>query len=421
MARESVPAVLPTPAIDGDRLRRAFAAMAAVGRTPGGGVTRLALTPPHLDARRLLRSWAEELGLEVLTDDAGNLSVVRPAAAVGDPAALPLVIGSHLDSVVEGGRFDGALGVVAGMEVLRALEEVRWPTRRPIRVVDFTNEEGARFRPAMLGSAVAAGVLRPEEAYAIPDAAGVRFGDALRSAGQLGPADHRPVPFAGYLELHVEQGPILEAEGFPLGVVDGVQGLVWLEAEFTGRADHAGPTPMARRADALVAAARLVETVRRLPAELSPDAVATVGTLDVHPNLPNVVPGRVRLTVDVRHPRRAVLERGAARVEAEARAIAAREGCRLRVRRRWTMEPTPFDPEIRTLLHTIAAERGVRARTITAGAGHDAKHMATVGPAGMLFVPSTGGVSHNEAEDSPWEACVTGAQVLLEAVLRLAG
>jgi N-carbamoyl-L-amino-acid hydrolase len=330
----------------------------------------------------------------VRVDDLGNIYGRR----AGDgSAAAPVVFGSHLDTVPTGGRFDGALGVLAALEVIRALNDAGIRTRVPLEVVNWTNEEGARFAPAMLASGVVCGRFSREEADAARDPAGRTFGDELARIGYRGEAANRLRECTAYLEYHIEQGPVLERARAQIGIVEGIEGISWNRIEIEGRAAHAGPTPMQDRRDALVAASRLVLLLRDA-AERLRGVRATVGRLDVSPNTINVVPGRVEMTLDVRSPRDEGLEAALASADRACGRVAELD--RVEVRRNG---------------------RGFSTKRLWAGAGHDAKYMADRYPAGMIFVPSKDGLSHNEAEWTPPEDCARGAAVLLDAVFALAG
>lgn len=403
--------------IDSARLWAALMAMAEIGATPAGGVRRLALSDEDRRARDLLVRWLQEAGCRVRVDDLGNVYGRRDGS---DAAAVPVVFGSHLDTVPTGGRFDGALGVLAALEVVRALGDAGVTTRRPLEVVCWTNEEGVRFAPAMLASGVVCGQFTRDEAYAARDAEGRTFGEELRRIGYCGEAGHRLREAAAYVELHVEQGPVLEGAGAQIGVVEGIEGISWNRVEVTGQAAHAGPTPLGNRRDALVAAARIVLGLRAL-AERTPGVRATVGRVEVSPNAVNVVPGAARLLADLRAPSAEALERAAAGLR-EACAEASRsDGVEVRAEEFWRSPPTRFAAPVIDAVARAAEARGYTARRLWAGAGHDAKYMADRWPAGMVFVPSAGGLSHNEREWTSPEDCARGAEVLLGAVLHLAG
>ena len=405
-----------TVRIDATRLHDSLDQMATIGATPGGGVTRLALTDEDQAARDLLRSWLEAAGLAVRVDDVGNMTGRRPGGEDG-PA---VILASHLDSVREGGRFDGALGVLAALEVVRTLNDRGIATRRPIEVVNWTNEEGVRFEPAMLCSGAVSGRFDRPYVYGRVDRDGRRLEDELRRIGYLGAAADRPRPGVAYLELHIEQGPVLEAEGCPVGIVPGIVGITWLDVRLSGRADHAGPSPMGLRRDALAAAARLVSGVEAMARETD-DAVATVGRLVVEPNSINTIPGRVTMSVDLRHPSAATLDALAARFENLAAEVQGMSGVEIAVDRFWTSEPTPFDAGVLAVVQDACDDLGVPAGRLWSRAGHDAKYAQDLCPAAMIFVRSRDGLSHNEGEYSAPEDIEAGAQVLLGAAVRLAG
>ena len=349
-------------------------------------------------------------------DGIGNVVATR---AGSDPTAAPVMVGSHIDTVITGGRFDGNLGVLAGLEVVETLAQLGVVTRRPIQVAFFTNEEGARFAPDMLGSLVYVGGLAVEEALdAIAAGDGERLGDELNRIGYAGPT---PVPAAGfphaYVELHIEQGPVLEAEGITIGVVTGVQGISWTEVTVTGQSAHAGTTPMQMRRDPMAVAARAIHEIRLLAGYLGAPQVATVGRLDVHPNLINVVPSRVVFTVDVRNTDEAVLQNVEAQVFAACRAYADDEGCEISMRTLARFEPVEFDAGMIDLVETTAERLGHSTRRMPSGAGHDAQMLARVCPTSMIFVPSVNGLSHNIAEYTTPADIEAGANVLLQVVL----
>ncbi|MEA2523253.1 MAG: beta-ureidopropionase / N-carbamoyl-L-amino-acid hydrolase, partial [Thermomicrobiales bacterium] len=381
-----------------------------------GGVTRLALSDEDRAGRDLVRRWFEEAGLVVGVDDLGNMVGRRSGVDEGSPVLL----GSHSDSVVRGGRYDGALGVLGALEVVRTLNDHGVETRRPVAIVNWTNEEGVRFEPAMTSSGAVAGRFGQEYVYERTDRQGLRFEDELRRIGYLGDVAERPLPAAAYLELHIEQGPVLEAAGLAVGVVGGIVGITWLEVVMEGQADHAGPSPMRLRRDALAAAARVVSGVERLAWEQDEIAVATVGRLMVEPNVINTIPGKVTFSVDFRHPEAGVLERQVERLEALVDRVARETGVVGTVRRFWTSEPTPFAPEVVEAVRAACRELGVAAGELWSGAGHDAKYLADVCPAGMIFVRSQGGLSHCETEYSTPEDIEAGANVLLGAAVTLA-
>ena len=401
--------------INPERLHDSLHRLAAIGATPGGGVTRLALTDEDKAGRDLLRGWMEAAGLSIRVDDFGNMTGRRDGSA-NVPA---VILASHCDSVRQGGRFDGAYGVLGALEVVRTLNDQGVTTRRPIEVVNWTNEEGVRFEPAMMCSGAVAGRFDRAYVYDRTDRDGLRFEDELRRIGYLGDEASRPGPAAAYLELHVEQGPVLEAENAPVGVVLGIVGITWLEVALEGRADHAGPTPMTMRRDALVAAAQLVTGVEAMARDTD-EAVATVGRLTVEPNVINTIPGRVVMSVDFRHPSADTLDALVAGLHDLAAEVQTETGVAIAINRFWTSEPTPFDPTVVEAIQASCDELGLPSRRLWSRAGHDAKYMQAVCPAAMIFVRSVAGLSHCEQEFSTPEDLEAGANVLLRATLRLA-
>lgn len=402
--------------INADRLHDSLRQMAQIGATPGGGVTRLALSAEDRAARDLFRRWLEDAGLQVRFDDFGNMTGRR----AGSESGAAVMMASHLDSVRRGGRFDGVYGVLGALEVMRTLNDHKVATQRPLEIVNWTNEEGVRFEPAMLCSGAVAGKFTSEYVYGRTDRDGKRFGDELDSIGYRGERSNRPGPAAAYLELHIEQGPVLEDAGLPVGVVEGIVGITWSEVTVEGHADHAGPSPMPLRRDALVAAARIITAVDAL-ARATEGAVGTVGRIGAEPNVINTIPGKVTMSVDFRHPDSAVLEDLYAQLERVAAETAAGGGVSIAVNRFWTSEPTPFAGEVLAAVQAAADELGVMTRGIWSGAGHDAKYMQDVVPSAMIFARSINGLSHCEEEYSAPEDLEAGANVLLGAALRLAG
>ncbi len=400
--------------IDGRRLWDSLMAMAEVGATPKGGVRRLALTPVDRAGRDLFRSWCEAAGLAVRVDRVGNMFARRPGR---DPARAPVLFGSHLDSQPTGGKFDGALGVIAGLEVMRTLDELGVVTEAPVELVNWTDEEGARFGKAMVGSGVWAGVFDQAETEALRDADGVSLGEALDGGGYRGPEPAARFPADSYFELHIEQGPILEGEGVEIGIVTGGQAHVWYDAVVTGRDSHAGTTPPAARRDALVGAARIIDLVDRTMRARGEDGRGTVGQLFVSPNSRNVIPGAVRFSVEFRHPDEAELARIAAQFPRDAGFIARDADVALALSERVRIPAQPFDPACVALVREAAARLGLSAREIVSGAGHDAIFVAPHVPSAMIFTPCKDGLSHNEAESIEPAQAEAGCQVLFEAVL----
>ncbi|MCL5959951.1 MAG: Zn-dependent hydrolase [Chloroflexi bacterium] len=403
--------------VNGRRLNESLRLLAEKGATSGGGVSRLALSDEDRAGRDLLRQWMGEAGLRVRIDDFGNMTGHRPGSEAG-PAVL---LGSHCDSVRGGGRYDGAVGVMGALEVIRTLNDNGVKTRRPLELVNWTNEEGARFEPAMLCSGAAIGRFTQEYVYDRADREGLRFGDELRRIGYLGREEDRPGPASAYLELHIEQGPALEEAGVPVGVVEGIVGITWQEVTLEGQTNHAGSTPMRLRHDALAVAARIITGVDRLTRELDSLAVGTVGRVSVEPNIINVIPGKVVFSVDFRHPQTAALETLAQELEKLVNEASAATRVTPTVNRFWTSEPTPFAPEVINAVQSSIEELGLPYRQLWSGAGHDAKYMADVYPTSMIFVRSKGGLSHCEQEYSAPEDIEAGANSLLLAATRLAG
>lgn len=406
--------------INGERLWQSLMDMAAIGATPGGGCCRLAATDEDARGRGLFTDWVEAAGYHWYLDRMGNQFVRRPGA---DNELLPIRIGSHLDTQPSGGRFDGVLGVLAGLEVLRSLDDHRIRTHRPVEIVNWLNEEGARFAPPMMGSGVWAGALDEADALATVGQDGARLNDELERLGWVGdvPATHRANPMEAYLELHIEQGPVLEQAGDMIGIVTGAQAQRWYEVVLIGQDAHAGTTPMQLRRDALVGAARVIERVDRLGRDEVPGACATVGIIDVHPHSRNVVPGRAFLTIDVRHPDDATLAELDRTLRGEVRTIAEASELDCDIRELWRAPARPFDDAMAGHLRAAATHLGYRHRDMVSGAGHDAVHVATVCPAAMVFVPCEHGISHNEAENITPEQAIAGGAVLFEAAIAAAG
>jgi len=405
-------------AIDGDRLWASIMAVAEIGATAKGGSRRLALTDLDREARDLFVGWCRAAGCTVTVDRMGNIFARRPGR---DDSLDPVVTGSHLDTQPTGGRFDGVYGVLAGLELVRTLNDLGIETERPIEVVCWTNEEGSRFAPSMVASGVFAGKFALEDALAKTDGEGLTIGGELERIGYAGAAPVGGRKLHAYFEAHIEQGPILEAGGETIGIVTGGQGQRWYELVLTGVESHAGPTPMDRRRDALLGAARIVEQVNRIGLDRAPLACATVGMLETYPNSRNVIPGRVFLTVDLRHPDDDVLSAMDSALRDGIAAIAAGIGLDAALDEVLYSPPVAFDAACVDAVRQSAAARGLVAREIVSGAGHDACNIAAVAPTAMIFIPCIGGISHNEIEDAKPEWVTAGAQVLLDAVLDFAG
>lgn len=402
--------------IDGARLLRRIADLAQVGAIEGGGVCRLALTDADRQGRDLVVQWMRELGLAVTVDGIGNVVGLR----AGRKAGPPVMTGSHIDTVRTGGRYDGNLGVLAGLEVVAALNDAGVVTERPIAVAFFTNEEGARFAPDMMGSLVFQGDLALEDALATVGIDGTSVGENLARIGYAGTAPVGNNQVHAFVELHVEQGPVLEHEGYTIGAVTGVQGIHWIEFTVRGVSNHAGTTPMALRHDAGIVAARIACFARDLTVELGAGQLATVGQVNLFPNLINVIPNRATFTLDLRNTDGAALQEAIARCMTYAAQVAADEGVELSHRVLADFAPVAFDEAIVGRVEDIARSRGHRVRRLPSGAGHDAQMLARMCPTGMVFVPSVGGLSHNVAEFTQDQDIEAGAGVLLELMLELA-
>ncbi len=400
--------------IDAARLWDSLMDMARFGATPKGGVRRLTLTDIDRQGRDHFRARCEAAGLAVRVDEIGNMFARRPGR---DPSRLPVLMGSHLDSQPSGGKFDGALGVIAGLEVIHTLNDLGIATEAPIELVNWTDEEGSRFGHSLMGSGVWAGVYARDKAYALADTEGTTVEQALDAIGYRGAEPAKPFPADAYFELHIEQGPILEREGKQIGIVTGAQAQVWYDAVATGQDSHAGTTPPSARRDALVCAARIIDLVDRMMRDRGEDGRGTVGQLHVAPNSRNVVPGEVRFSVEFRHPDGAEVARLAEGFPREAAAIAAACGIGWELTELFRIAPQPFDPSCVDLVRQGAARLGYSAREIVSGAGHDAVYVARHVPTAMIFTPCKDGLSHNEAESIEPEEAAAGTQVLFEAVL----
>jgi N-carbamoyl-L-amino-acid hydrolase len=403
--------------INRKRLEESMEALGRIGATARGGLNRVALTDDDRRGRDLLVRWMREAGLTVTVDQMGNIFGQR-AGGDGRP---PVLMGSHADSVPTGGKYDGQLGVLCALETIRTLNDRKIETRHPVAMAIFTNEEGARFQPAMIGSGVMAGKIPLEDAYNARDRDGLRLGDELERIGYLGPEPCIPRPLRAYLELHIEQGPILEEERLPVGVVEGIVAIAWSRVTLTGVQDHAGPTPMRIRHDALVAAADIIRGVREVPRKIGGDMVSTVGRLDVAPNIPNAIPGRVSLSIDLRAPDEHHITRGLGLVDRIVKEAAKAEGVTYQLEHYWRVPRTRFALEVVDAIEAAVQSLGCGHRRILSGAGHDAQYMAAICPTGMIFVPSRDGRSHCEEEFTPMDDIEHGANTLLLAASTLAG
>jgi N-carbamoyl-L-amino-acid hydrolase len=401
--------------IDGTRLWDSLMQMARIGALPAGGCGRLTLTDDDQIARDLFTRWCEEAGCTVSFDRLGNMFARRPGR---NPDLKPIAIGSHLDTQPHGGKFDGVYGVLAGLEIVRALNDHGIETEAPIEVVNWTNEEGARFAPAMLCSGVYAGLFDLDFALNRTDTDGLTLGDELERIGYAGSEPCGAHELGAFLEAHIEQGPVLERHDEVIGVVTGGQGQRWYDVTVTGRDAHSGSTPMPGRSDALVATARLIQAVQHIALDNGPDGVGTVGELHVSPNSRNTIPGEVRFTIDFRHPDDTVLTA----MDEAINAIAdAEREVQVDLRMIWHNPPVKFDAACIDAIETATQAQSLPHRRMVSGAGHDACQVAREVPTAMVFVPCRDGLSHNEAEWAEPEHLTAGCNVLLQAALTLAG
>ncbi len=403
--------------VNSQRLQNTLEDMAKIGATPGGGVQRLTLTDEDKQARDLFVKWLKELDLEITSDDMGNIFGKR-AGKNNDLA--PVMSGSHIDSQPKGGRFDGILGVMGPLEVLRCLHDNNIETERSIVIVGWTNEEGSRFAPAMMASGVWAGALDKDWVYDRTDFNGKRFEDELIRIGYKGTMPAKKWPVHAYYEYHIEQGPILEREGKIIGAPKGILCLHWYDVYLEGAANQVGPTPMEGRHDALCAAAEMILKVNQLPDRMGGNMVATVGEIQNYPNSRNIIPDKVHFTVDIRSWDDDLAIRAWDLVRKDFEEIAQRRGCPIRIEETWRVEHSPFDEKLVQRILDIAEELGYPGHYMISGAGHDASYVNQVAPTAMIFVPSIGGRSHVEVENTKWEDCEAGANVLLYSILKSA-
>jgi N-carbamoyl-L-amino-acid hydrolase len=403
--------------INGKRLQQSLEEMAKIGATPDGGVQRLTLTDEDKAARDLFVQWLKEIDLDVTIDEMGNIFGRRPGTNNDLPPAMS---GSHIDSQPKGGRFDGILGVMGPLEVMRTLHENNIETTRPMVIVDWTNEEGSRFAPAMVASGVWAGALERDWVYQRTDINGKRFGDELARIGYKGDVPAQKWPVHAYYEYHIEQGPILEKEDKRIGAPKGILCLHWYDIYLEGEANQVGPTPMEGRHDALCAAAEMILKVNQLPDKMGGNMVATVGEIQNYPNSRNIIPDKVHFTVDIRSWDDDHALKAWERLRNECETIARQRGCPIRIEETWRVEHSPFDDTLVQRVLESADDLGYSGHYMVSGAGHDASYMNQVAPTAMIFVPSIGGRSHVEVENTTWEDCEAGANVLLHCLLRSA-
>jgi allantoate deiminase len=407
--------------IDGERLWRRISALGEIGRQEGGGVTRLSFTEEERAAKELVASYMEEAALSVYEDAVGNLFGRREGK---DPDSPTVLIGSHVDSVYNGGNFDGPLGVLAGIEVLQTMHEQGIQTDHPIEVVAFTDEEGTRFSYGMIGSRALAGKLTPEDLKTYEDRDGLSIAEAMRAYGldpeKIGDAARPEGSIEAYVELHVEQGRVLESEDLPAGVVTGIAGAVWLRFILEGETGHAGATPMNLRRDALAAAAEIMGLIEAEAAETG-TAVGTVGQLDLEPGGINIIPGKVRFSLDLRDIDEGVRDRVEGRIMEGARGVCRRRGVSLEIETLQRLAPAPCSELVRAAAERAFERLGIRPHALPSGAGHDGMQLTDLCPMGMVFVRSKNGVSHSPDEWSSQEDCAAGAEVLYHTVRELAG
>ncbi|MCH2626585.1 MAG: Zn-dependent hydrolase [Acidimicrobiales bacterium] len=406
----------PSVTINGTRLLARIAELAQIGAIEGTqGCSRLAFTDSDREGRDLVVTWMTDLGLTVTVDAVGNV-----VASTGDAGAAGAVMaGSHIDTVGTGGRFDGNLGVLAGLEVIEATLAANVDLKRPLAVAFFSNEEGSRYPPDMMGSLAYVGGMSVESVLEVEGADGTIVGEELERIGYRGAA---PCPGAvphAFVELHIEQGPVLDNEAVQIGVVEGVQGISWTEFKFIGQSNHAGTTPMSLRRDPMAVAAEVAVAARAIATDLGGTQVATVGSLTLHPNLVNVVPAHATMTVDLRNTDETLLRQAEQQLMDSVQQIADREDINVESRSLARFEPVEFDRRVVDAIEALAQEKGLSTRRMPSGAGHDAQMIARVCPTGMIFVPSLDGISHNPAEHTDDEDLVAGAQLLADAMLAL--
>ena len=409
---------LSTVRINGERLWASLMELAQIGATAKGGVCRLALTDLDQRGRDLVLGWAREAGLEITIDKIGNGFMRRPGRNNSLP---PIVTGSHIDTQPTGGKFDGNYGVLAGIEVVRTLNDLGITTEAPIEVAFWTNEEGSRFVPVMMGSGVFAKAFTLEHAYAATDTTGVSVKEELERIGYIGtqkPGDH---PIGAYFETHIEQGPVLEDNDVTIGIVQGVLGIRWFDCTVTGMEAHAGPTPMALRKDALLVATELMQDVVAAAHRHPPHGRGTVGMVHVFPNSRNVIPGRVKFSIDLRNSTDALVDQMADEVKALAAKLAQRTGLDIKIELVSSYPAQAFHPDCVDAVARAAEKLGYSRMPVVSGAGHDAVYMAKLAPSGMIFIPCKDGISHNEIEDAKPAHITAGCNVLLHAMLERAG
>lgn len=405
---------LPNLTINPQRLWDSLMETARFGGTEKGGIRRLTLSDEDKAVRDWFKTACEAVGCTVTIDDCGTMFARRPGR---NDALAPICMGSHLDTQPTGGKFDGVLGVLGALEVLRTMHDLGYETNAPVEVINWTNEEGSRYAPAMLASGVFAGAFTRDFAYSREDRDGKSFAGELERIGYKGTEPVGQHRIGAFFELHIEQGPILEAEGRMIGIVQGVQGMRWYEVTVTGQDAHTGATPMVLRKNALLGAARMIDRINAIAEAYAPGAVGTVGLVEVKPNSRNVIPGEVFFTVDFRHPDDAVLDRMEAEFRQALPAVLAPLKLAFAEKRIWSNPAVRFHADLIASVRRGAGQAGYQTRDMVSGAGHDAAYVARIAPTTMIFVPCAGGISHNEAESTSFDECAAGTQVLLNAVL----
>ena len=403
--------------INGDRLWKSIMEIAKIGPGVAGGNNRQTLTDEDAEARDLFKKWCTDSNLSMGIDKMGNMFARREGT---DPSALPVYVGSHLDTQPTGGKYDGVLGVLGGLELIRSLDDMGIKTKHPIVIVNFTNEEGTRFAPPMMASGVFAGVHTLDWAYAKEDADGKKFGDELKRIGWIGDEEVGNRKMKAFFELHIEQGPILEAEGKDIGVVSRGQGLNWLQVTLTGRESHTGSTPMPMRKNAGLGMAKITNLVHEIAMSHQPDAVGAVGQCNVYPNSRNIIPGKVVFTIDFRSPSFDTQDDMEKRLYEGAKSICKDLGLELEIEKVGHFDPVTFDKECVSKIRGAAERLGYSHRDIISGAGHDACWINKVAPTAMVMCPCVDGLSHNEAEEISQDWAVAGSNVLFHAVLETA-
>src|SRR5699024_7371056 len=402
--------------INEERLFKIINVSASIGETKNQGLYRLALSKEDKEIREIFIQWLEQENLVVRVDDFGNIYGRRESRNKNAPA---VTFGSHLDTQPFGGRFDGVVGVLAGLEVIRVLNENNIETENPIEIINFTNEEGARFGPPMMGSGGATGAFTKEFVYESQDAEGITYEQALTDLGFQGKQQHRLQNVKNFIELHIEQGPILESNKTEIGIVQGIQGMSWLSVTVKGEANHAGPTPMENRKDALAPAAKMISAVQDIAGEV-PGLKTTVGKMNISPNVPNVIPGEVTFNIDIRHQEDNVRKNTTESLKERLSVIALRNNVEITMTTDWESNAVQFSDKVTESIKKAVDARDYTSMELYSGPGHDAKYMADIAETAMIFIPSKDGISHNEAEWSSKKDIARGATILLEVICDLA-